>query len=173
MRTAIVLACVGAAGLLALSAAAGDETDFSALKPAERLVKLDWMRGEWIRDQAGDKLEEIWSAPSGDSLIGMFRWAKGNRAWMFELMSITVEKGQVRFRLKHFDRNMIGWEEKDQALSYTLKSQGPREVIFENPKRNDPRRFIYALDEQGRLVVRLESEREGTVGKTEFVFTKR
>ena len=116
-RIATVIVCVATAGLLAL----GNDTDFSALKPAERLQKLDWMRGEWIRDQAGDSLEEIWSAPSGDS----------------------------------------------------LKSQGPREVIFENPKRNDPRRFVYRLDEQGRLVVRLESEREGKVGTTEFLFTKR
>ena len=69
---------------------------------------LAWMRGEWVRQQGDDRLEEIWSAPSEDSLIGMFRWSKQGKLWMTELMHITAEGEDVFFRLKHFGRDLAG-----------------------------------------------------------------
>ena len=140
---------------------------------AQQLAKLEWMRGEWVREQGADRLEEIWSAPSGDSLMGMFRWDKQGKAWMYELMCITVEEGTLVFRLKHFDRRLAGWEPKDPPTAYRLQRQAEREVVFENAERSDPRRFVYSIDDEGRFVVRLESERDGETRATEFRFRRR
>ena len=78
---------------------------------------LAWMEGRWVCRQKGDVLEEIWSAPSGDCMMGMFRWMKDDKVWMYELMTIIADGDEIVFRLKHFDRNMVGWEEKDKSIS--------------------------------------------------------
>ena len=134
---------------------------------------LAWMRGEWVRQQEDDRLEEIWSAPSKDSLIGMFRWSKQGKLWMTELMHITAEEDGVFFRLKHFGRDLAGWEPKDPATPYKLIEQGDRRAVFENPKAENPRRFLFSVNDEGRYTVRLESVKGGKTTAMEFVFEKR
>ena len=137
-----------------------------------KLHELAWMQGTWIGDHNGDRLEEVWSAPSGDSLMGMFRWIKEGNVWMFELITITAEDHEVVLRLKHFDRRMVGWEEKDEALTCRLVRQRDREAVFEDPKRDHPRRFVYRLDGDNRLTIRLEGEEDGESKSTTLVFNK-
>jgi len=149
-----------------------------AVQPAEpgdaaasldpRLEKLAWMRGTWLAHQGGDVLEEIWSAPAGDSLMGMFRWAKQGKAWMFELITVTADDHGVVFRLKHFDRTLVGWEEKGEALTYPLLRQGEREAVFENPERDHPRRFIYRSPNPDTLVVLIEGYTDGELKTQEY-----
>jgi hypothetical protein len=134
---------------------------------------LGWMQGEWVRQQDDDRLEEIWSAPSEDSLIGMFRWSKQGKLWMTELMHITVEGEEVVFRLKHFGRDLAGWEPNDPPAAYKLVEQGDRRAVFENPKVDNPRRFLFSVDDEGRYTVRLESVKGEKTTAMEFVFEKR
>ena len=93
------------------------------------LQGLAWMAGEWQATRGEDILEERWSSPVGNSLIGTFRWIKsGGRVWMFELMTFTVEGEDVIFRLRHFSGEMVPWEgpEKEAALLQTDQTDGGR-----------------------------------------------
>ena len=139
----------------------------------DRLARLAWMKGEWVRQQGDDQLEEIWSAPAGDSLMGMFRWSKQGKLWMLELMAITVEGEDVVVRLKHFDRQITGWEEKEAPPAYKLVRQKEGEAVFENAAQTNPRRFIFQGNGTDRYVVRLESVKGEETSAMEFVFAKR
>ncbi len=122
----------------------------------EQLAKLRWMQGTWQRTQGKDYIEESWSAPEADCMIGMFRWVKDGKLWMVELMTITIDDGVLVFRLRHFDRKQTPWEDKDGALTYPLKSVSDREVVFENPERDKPRRFNFRNPEKDVYEVLLE-----------------
>ncbi len=65
-----------------------DEAPVATAKALESLQRLKWMHGEWSTKLQGDTLEETWSAPAADSLMGMFRWIKGDSVWMFELFTM-------------------------------------------------------------------------------------
>ena len=49
----------------------------------------------------------------------------------------------IVFHLRHFGPGSVAWEEKDAPLSYPLAQLREGEAIFENPERDDPRRFVY------------------------------
>ena len=90
--------------------------------------------------------------PQGDGLAGMFRWIKNGKLVFTEMMTITVEGGVPVFNLRHHNRGLIPWEKaEDGALRYPLKSSTSGEIVFENPDRDEPRRFIF----RSRLKVRV------------------
>ncbi len=128
--------------------------------PTERapaLSQFDWLAGTWRAEDNDAQLEETWSEPHGDQMLGMFRWSRGGKVWLNELMSITVESdGKLVFRLRHFDRAMVPWEEKQDAFYYPLARFSGDEFIFENPARDKPRRFIYRRTAQDELLIRIE-----------------
>lgn len=132
-RSRIVTICLAAASLAAL---AGDKPrkqkpPKASAEASHQLASLSWMEGVWVREQGKDLLEESWFAPQGDSMVGMFRWIKDGKLWMVEMMTITIDDGELVFRLRHFDRKQTPWEEKYSPMTCKLKSIADRKVAFE------------------------------------------
>ena len=94
---------------------------------------MAWIAGHWVDDSEGALSEEVWAAPSGDSMIGMWRYVAKGKLQIFELLSITEEEGGPVFRLRHFDPRMVAREEKDKPLALKLVSFKDGEAAFEGP----------------------------------------
>ena len=98
---------------------------------AATLAQVAWIAGHWVDDAGGGLSEEVWAAPNGDSMIGMWRYVAKGKAQIFELLSITEEAGGPVFRLRHFSPKMVAREEKDKPLTLSLVSLKEREAVFE------------------------------------------
>ncbi|MCO6438400.1 MAG: hypothetical protein J5J06_15010 [Phycisphaerae bacterium] len=146
-----------------------------SVKGSEALEKLRFLHGQWERRDGEDELTEYWSAPSGDSITGVFRWLKNGKTWMYELLTITAEGDRIVFRLRHFSApGLIPWEkESDSALAYTLSSLGEGEAVFEDPARAFPRRFIFRKVGDDGLMVRFDGVRNGQPTAQEFSYTRK
>jgi hypothetical protein len=103
----------------------------NASRPPARIGDVAWLEGRWIGTGLGGTTETVWSAPLGDSMMGMFRLIKNGKVVFSELMFIVEEKGSLILRLKHFDRALKGWEEKDVAQSFPLVRLGPSSIYFD------------------------------------------
>jgi hypothetical protein len=79
--------------------------------PARRRAR----RGpRWTGDGLGGVFEEVWTAPKRGVMVGPYRGLKTDGSPVFnELLLLREEKGSLMVRLKHFDPDLIGWEEKD------------------------------------------------------------
>lgn len=149
-RVLVTLALV--AGLLS----AARVTRPSPAARGDGIAGLTWLSGTWVRDDGGQHLEETWSAATDYAMIGMFRWARQEKVWLYELMSIESENHTLVFRLRHFNRELEPWKsEAAGPLTYPLLLLTENEVVFEDPERDEPRRFIYSR-EGDELTVRLE-----------------
>ncbi len=128
--------------------------------PRVKVADLAWMQGRWVGESDGDRLEEVWSAPSGDCMMGMFRWIKGGKVWMYELLTIVEDADGITFRFKHFDRKLVGWEEKDESLTFRLVSRGDREAVFRFVG-DKPWDYIYRSTNSDSLEVVFQQEKDG------------
>ena len=147
-----------AAGLL-LCAATADAGQAPATPKPPTLSQVGWIAGHWVDDSGGDLSEEIWAAPAGDSMIGMWRYVAKGRIQIAELLSITEEKGGVVFRLRHFDPRMVAREEKDQPLVLALIAHKDREAVFEGPGQpSGTVRLTYRQPSADALRVTLDKE---------------
>jgi hypothetical protein len=105
--------------------AAGDNS------PPATLDAMRWLAGRWVGKALGGTSEEIWSAPNAGSMMGMYRLIKDGKPVFYELLTIVEENGSLLLRLKHFNPDLKGWEEKDKTVDFPLVAVRDGAVHFE------------------------------------------
>lgn len=143
--------------------------------PAAVLADLDWLAGAWVLERPGERLEERWSGPTGNSMVGHFRWIRDGDLWITELVSITAEADRIVFRLRHFGDDMTPWEEADDPFTYRLTDHAPGRATFTIVERRHgrPHRFIFEALPNDSLLVRLEGEEDGEPVTQDFRYGRR
>ncbi|MEM7703938.1 MAG: DUF6265 family protein [Pseudomonadota bacterium] len=104
-----------------------DEPDF---RPPASLEDVSWLAGAWAGEAFGDRFEEVWNPPSGDSMVGFFKLLKGDDVAFYELLLLVEEEGSLVMKVKHFHKDFSAWEEKDDYLSFRLVGIEPDAVHF-------------------------------------------
>lgn len=165
MRTDLVLSAV----LLVAGPRAHAQAAAPPPAPAT-LADVSFIAGHWVGGDAGDLSEEIWSAPEGDSMMGMWRYVAKGRARIFEMLTLTAEGPNVVLRIRHFAPRLVAREEKDGAVALPLVAKGPHEAVFEGPEDGvkGAVRLAYRRDGDSLTAV---LEKEGK--KQEFRFRRR
>lgn len=81
---------------------------------------MSFLVGHWQGDGMGGFNEEVWGEPLGGSMLGTFRHLQGDDPAFSEIMQIGEENGTLALRLKHFNPDLTGWEEKDDMVTFPL-----------------------------------------------------
>ena len=90
--------------------------------PEASIADIDWIEGHWRGEAFGGFTEEIWSPPVVGVMMGMFRHIDGRKKEItfYELMSIEEIQGTIILKIRHFDKLLHAWEEKEQPLIFHL-----------------------------------------------------
>ena len=110
--------------LLLLSMSAQAEEGDS--KPT--LDELSWLVGHWQGPGFGGICEEVWLPASAGSMVGTFKMSVNGEVQFYELMVITVDSTGPTLKLKHFNSDMTGWEEKDEVINFAFNSAKENEL---------------------------------------------
>lgn len=104
---------------------------------------LAWMEGRWIGLHGEERIEEQWSAPDAETIMGMFRWIRDGRIYFYELIAIEEEGNQVVMRIKHFYPGLKGWEEKDDSVTFWLTSVTSEDAAWFREGEKGPQWLLY------------------------------
>ena len=99
---------------------------------AAKIEALAWLKGYWAGEGYGGTVETMMSPPKAGVMIGTFRHMKDGKPGFYEICAIEEHEGSLRFIVKHFHPNWIGWEEKDRALQARLVRVAKDEWQFSN-----------------------------------------
>jgi hypothetical protein len=113
-----------AAALALASMSDGQQTPSPALKP------LAFLSGRWLSEKPTEVQEENWSPISGDSMIGSFRIVQSGRPVFYEFWVVEVDENRPVLKLKHFNADLAGWEEKNASTKMPLISSSPDDALF-------------------------------------------
>ena len=91
-----------------------------APRPKATLADMAWLSGHWTGSALGGFVEEIWSEPRGGAMMGMFRHLRDGKPTFYEFLTIVEVDGSLALRLKHFNPDHTGWEEKAQVREFPL-----------------------------------------------------
>jgi hypothetical protein len=101
--------------------------DADAKSPPATLKDVAWLVGRWTGEGLGGQVEEVWTPPVHGQMMGMFRLVKEGKIVFYEFLTLAEHEGTIEMRIKHFNANMTGWEEKEKFLTFKLvKSEGDR-----------------------------------------------
>lgn len=140
-------------------------------KPADaKLSDIAFISGQWEGPMEGGRIEEHWSVPSGDSMMGMFKWLKDGKTAMYEFLSIEMESTGPVLKLKHFNRGLLGWEEKTKVWEYPLVEVSPGEARFQSADKQTT--LIYKQLGPDKLLAVLERVKDGKTTREEFPYTR-
>ena len=98
--------------------------------PRGSMADVAFIAGHW-RDVSEGLSEEIWTAPEGDAMLGMWRMVSGGKARIYELLSIRQEEAGPVLLLRHFEPRLKAREDKDAPLSLPLVRAAAGEAVFE------------------------------------------
>lgn len=99
--------------------------------PPATLADMSFLTGRWVGEAFGGNTEEIWTAPAGPNMAGIYRLVKGEKTIFYEIMNVTEVDGSLVFRLKHFNEDLTGWEEKNEVRSFPLVARKDGAMHFE------------------------------------------
>jgi hypothetical protein len=129
------------------------------------LQSLAFLSGRWTSDSEEGDQEEDWSQPIGGSMVGTFRVVKDGNAVFYEFWAIEVEDGKAIFKMKHFDRGLLGWEEKADMVRLTAKVGDGQDVLFSRPDGSLTLRYERKGDE---LISTLRRVKDGKAKEDVF-----
>ncbi len=104
--------------------------------PPADLSQMEWLVGQWSgAGIGGAPAMESWLPPTGPTMVGTFvqqiAGEDGSPSIMFtEHMYLMQEEGTLVLRLKHFNADLTGWEEKDGMLTFRLVAIEPCAAYF-------------------------------------------
>jgi len=159
-RTRFIAGGLAAFALAIGAVATAQETGTAAGR--YRIEQIAWMAGDW-QGEAGPEAfsQEVWAAPAGDCMMGMWRLVVAGRVKLFESLSITQEAGGPVMRLRHIGADGVAWEERDTPLTLQLHEAGDGLVVFAGPGRSGALRIVYRLTGADAMTVSVEKT-EGT-----------
>ncbi len=90
--------------------------------PPAQIENVDWLVGQWLGDGIGGApAMESWLPPIGGTMVGTFVQQTADGDIQFtEHLYLMEEAGSLVLRLKHFNADLTGWEEKDDMLTFRL-----------------------------------------------------
>ncbi|MDY8135966.1 DUF6265 family protein [Aquimarina sp. 2201CG5-10] len=98
--------------------------------PKADLKVIEWLSGYWKGEAFGGITEEVWTPPIGNSMMCAFKLIVNNEIQFYELLTITEEDETLILRLKHFNDDLTGWEEKDKTYDFKLVKVTENKVFF-------------------------------------------
>lgn len=127
-----------------------------ATSPAPLRATLDdlaRLAGSWYGHVGEDLIDEHWSAPAGGVMIGIFRWLKQGRLYMYEFLAIDPEaSGGLVLRLKHFHDGLVAWEGKSLVRAFPLVELGSRQATFRRGGAFRSNQFIYRQPADNQMI---------------------
>jgi uncharacterized protein DUF6265 len=98
--------------------------------PKADLSATSWIAGHWRGEAFGGITEEVWTSPLGGSMMGSFKLVVDGRVNFYEIITLSEVNNTIVLKLKHFNADLTGWEEKGETVDFKLVKVTPNKVFF-------------------------------------------
>jgi hypothetical protein len=121
-----------------------------------------WMAGSWKSVAGPTKMEEHWTTPDGDVMLGIHRDVRTGGKTSFEFLRIERKEGQLVYLAMPGGR---------PATPFPLKTITETRVVFENPQHDFPQRIIYWREGE-KLCARVEGTIRGEAESEQWCWVR-
>jgi hypothetical protein len=137
-------------------------------KTGEKATIQDMKRlaGTWHGEGLGGTVEEVYSQAQDGTMMGMFRFLEKGKTVFYELITVLEEKGTLIVKLKHFNANLSGWEEKDKTVDFPFVKKDKNRMYFAGQ--------TFEFIGKNKLIIYVAMhDKDGKVSEESFSYTRR
>lgn len=126
-----------------------------------RVEQLKWMTGCWGFSGGGSSYEEVWLAPTQNSMLGVSRRVSDDGVTReFEFLRIVTSGGGG------FD--FVAQPGGNPPTRFNTLEIKPNRVVFDNPLHDYPQKISYEFRAPDQLNARIEGKDNGQPAATNF-----
>ena len=118
---------------------------------AASLQQLGWMSGSWSTTNGPAEIEEHWTTPAGDTMVGMGRTVINGKTRYFEYLRLVQKADGIYY---------IAQPKGAPPTEFKLVKLSGNEAVFENLAHDFPKRILYRKEDDGGLSARIEGTPE-------------
>jgi hypothetical protein len=128
------------------------------------LKDIAWLAGDWQLLTPTQCIEEVWTAPSGNMLVGMSRTVTAGRTTSFEFMRIEAREDGIYYVAQPGGR---------PPVDFKLASESASALVFVNPGHADHlQKVIYRRGSDGNLAARIEGANGGKEFSEDYLYRR-
>lgn len=127
--------------------------------------KLSWWNGHWVGTGLGGDCEMTWDPPAGGTITGLFKFMKEGKPVFYEFILLSNDENGTSLKLKHFNPDLSGWEEKEDFIAFEFVSADETSISFEGLSYHK----ISDCEMEARLKIK---SKEGSIREETFSYRK-
>ena len=136
-----------------------------AIALAVTLQDLGWLAGDWQLTTGAQCIEETWTSPSNNLLVGMSRTVAAGRTTSFEFVRIEARADGIYYVAQPGGR---------PPVDFKLASESAADLVFVNPGHADRlKKVFYRRNADGSLTARIEGENNGRAFSEDYAYHRR
>jgi len=119
--------------------------------PRATLQDVKWLIGNWKGESDFGNYEENWSPSSGKSMLFSFKMWNGEAVVFYEIGHIVEQENSLLLQMKHFDKNLKGWEKQDETENFKFIKIEKNRIYFDKityEKVSDSEMNVYVFMEE-------------------------
>lgn len=129
------------------------------------ITDFNFLSGYWTGTGFGGQSEEIWMPAVDGRMFGIFKQSQDGELVFTEFMEIVEDEESFVVRLKHFNPDFSGWEEKTEHVTFRLSDFSKNKAVFGG--------LSYEIVEPNKLQVKLRMRNDdGSTVVEVFDFTR-
>ncbi len=132
-----------------------------ATPPPAQIEQLAWLVGHWEGEGIGGRSYETISPPAAGQMAGHFQQVSEKGVQFYEFYHFVPHEGSLMLRIKHFNSDLTGWEERTETVDFPLVAIEDRAVYFDGITFRQT-----APDQMESFVLAGEEGREQVIGFT-------
>ncbi len=134
----------------------------AVLAQTPNLHSLSWIAGDWQSQSGQESVEEHWTLPVDDSMIGMSRTVRGQTTRAFEFMRIIVRDNAIFY---------IASPNGRKVAEFKLVEGDSQRAVFQGGDEH-VQRVIYRRDGPNGLIARVEGTLDGKAFAEDYTYTR-
>lgn len=119
--------------------------------PKATLEDVKWLSGNWKGSSEMGNFEENWSVASAKSMLFSFKMWNNNEVLFYEVGHLIEKDKSLVLELKHFNKELKGWEKQDEKESFRLVKIDGTKFYFDKvtyEKIDDNHMIVYVWMEE-------------------------
>lgn len=116
-------------------------------KEVSKIVGTDWLLGKWENKSDDGNLLEIWKKKNDSLFIGESYFIKEKDTLHSEKMELK-QKGENLLYV-----SIIKGQNNDKPVTFNHNIEIEKQLVFENPKNEYPRKIIYKPIAKNRIII--------------------
>jgi len=135
-------------------------------KEVSKIVVADWLLGKWENNSADGNLSETWKKVNDSTFQAQSYFIKEKDTLHFESITLQQKGEEMTYNAS------VKGQNNDKPITFKLTNSTEKQLVFENPKHDYPKKIIYTQINEDNLVAEISGTLAGKSSSEKFSMKK-